>query len=92
MADEQGAERVVNFLCKSGADVNAGTAFGKETAIHKAAMDGHHNCISHLMAASANLDAVSSDGYSALHEACREGNTDTVRFLLEKGLHLTQLE
>jgi ankyrin repeat protein len=84
--NEQGAERVVEFLCKSGADVNAGTAFGNETAIHKAAMDGHHICISHLLAASANIDEVSSDGYSALHEACREGNTDTVRFLLEKGL------
>ena len=86
--NEQGAETVVEFLCKTGADVNAGTAFGNETAIHKAALDGHHNCISHLMAASANIDAVSSDGFSALHEACREGNTETVRFLLEKGLNL----
>ena len=78
---------MVEYLCKARANVNAATTFGQETAIHKAAMDGHHKCIAILAAASADLDSLSRDGLTALHEACREGNTDTVRFLLEQGSH-----
>jgi ankyrin repeat protein len=81
----QGAESVVEYLCNSGANVNAATTFGKETPLHKAASDGHYKCIVLLTAASADLDALSREGNSALHEACREGNTDTVRVLLEQG-------
>ena len=75
----------MEYLCKAGANVNAVTSFGKETPLHKAALDGHHKCIARLAAASADLDALSRDGYAALHEACREGNTDTVRVLLDHG-------
>ena len=76
---------MVDYLCKAGADVNILTSFGKESAIHKAAADGHYKCVAILAASSADLDTLSRDGFSALHEACREGNTDTVRFLLEQG-------
>jgi ankyrin repeat protein len=60
-----------------------------QTALHKAALNGHLNVIEfllgHLHTNRADVHAQDGDGWTALHNACSKGYLDIVRFLCEYG-------
>jgi len=77
-------ERVTQ-LVQQGEDVNTAQGDGM-TAIHWAAENGNGAIADLLIAAGANLDAVTRmGGYSALHLASRNGAADVVSALLAAG-------
>lgn len=56
-----------------------------ETALHKAAMNGHLPVIQYLIvSAGADLHAHDADGWTPLHNACSKGYLDIVRFLCNR--------
>jgi ankyrin repeat protein len=56
-----------------------------ETALHKAAMNGHLPVIQYLIvSAGADLHAQDADGWTPLHNACSKGYLDIVRFLCNR--------
>ena len=57
--------RLLNYLIKSGADVNAAAGNG-ETALMAAAKDSHSKCLTLLLAAGADVNGVEYDGRTIL--------------------------
>ncbi|KAF9469007.1 hypothetical protein BDZ94DRAFT_1245146 [Collybia nuda] len=56
-----------------------------ETALHKAALNGHMPVVSYLLPDRADVHARDADGWTALHNACSKGYLDIVRWLCESG-------
>jgi hypothetical protein len=56
-----------------------------ETAVHKAALNGHLNVIQYLLPERADVHCQDGDGWTALHNACSKGYLDIVRWLCESG-------
>ncbi|KAF8165206.1 hypothetical protein B0H34DRAFT_228371 [Crassisporium funariophilum] len=56
-----------------------------ETALHKAALNGHMPIVSYLVPDKADVHARDADGWTALHNACSKGYLDIVRWLCEQG-------
>ncbi|KAL1740698.1 hypothetical protein HDZ31DRAFT_85291 [Schizophyllum fasciatum] len=54
-----------------------------ETALHKAALNGHMSVIQYLVPDKADVQAQDADGWTALHNACSKGYLDIVRWLCE---------
>ena len=56
-----------------------------ETAVHKAALNGHLNVVQYLLPERADVHCQDADGWTALHNACSKGYLDIVRWLCESG-------
>ncbi|KAF9451638.1 hypothetical protein P691DRAFT_723651 [Macrolepiota fuliginosa MF-IS2] len=56
-----------------------------ETALHKAALNGHIPVVRYLVPRKADAHACDADGWTALHNACSKGYLDIVKYLCEKG-------
>jgi ankyrin repeat protein len=56
-----------------------------QTAVHKAALNGHLPIIAYLLPERADVHARDADGWTALHNACSKGYLDVVRWLCEDG-------
>ncbi|KAF8076260.1 hypothetical protein FPV67DRAFT_1558766 [Lyophyllum atratum] len=56
-----------------------------ETALHKAALNGHITIVKYLLPERADVHARDADGWTALHNACSKGYLDIVRWLCEEG-------
>ncbi|KAJ3910148.1 hypothetical protein F5879DRAFT_930215 [Lentinula edodes] len=67
-----------------------------ETALHKAALNGHLHIVKYLLPSKhaanssdalsrASVHAQDADGWTALHNACSKGYLDIVRYLCEEG-------
>ena len=52
------------------------------TALHYAAANGHHGCLTKLEGADTNV--LNVDGRTPLHYACANGHTECVQYLLQK--------
>lgn len=82
-------------MCKAlmlaGANVNAMSVPGRTagelgyTALYGAAQSGHTDVCNDLLAAGANVNAVSDMHYTALHHAAQYGHTDTCAALVAAG-------
>ena len=55
------------------------------TPLHVAAQGGHHECVSTLIDARANVNAVDADGAVPLHLACAVGEERCVEYLVKGG-------
>ena len=58
----------------------------KETALHKAADQGHKDIVQLLLSKGASVEAMDPTGWTPLHRAARNGHTSTVELLLSKGV------
>ncbi|KAF6762357.1 hypothetical protein DFP72DRAFT_987653 [Ephemerocybe angulata] len=58
---------------------------GKQTALHKGALNGHIDIVKYLLPDKADVHARDADGWTALHNAASKGYLDIVRWLCEKG-------
>lgn len=56
-----------------------------ETAVHKAALNGHLKVIQYLLPERADVLCQDADGWTALHNASSKGYLDVVRWLCEFG-------
>ena len=56
-----------------------------ETAVHKAALNGHLKVVQYLLPERADVHCQDADGWTALHNACSKGYLDIVRWLCESG-------
>ena len=82
----KGDETVVRTLINMGAEVN--TLSGKgDTAMHRAAANGHMVIVKLLLDHGAKIDSQKSDipGFTPLHAAIQDGNYNTVQLLIQKG-------
>ena len=82
-AARTGATKLCETLISTMApeDVNIANDFGT-SPLHLAAANGHVGCLSLLLAAGAQANAVESDGSTPLLLASREGQLDTVKALI----------
>jgi len=71
-------------LVELGADVEARDS-NRQTALHWAANNGHHDMVKFLVELSADVEARDSNGQTALHLAVSNGHHDIIRFLVELG-------
>ena len=56
----------------------------RRTPLHLAAYGGHEECVDLLCKRGARVAAEATDGFTALHFACRAGKTDVVKALVTK--------
>ncbi|KAI8494129.1 hypothetical protein Bbelb_284760 [Branchiostoma belcheri] len=57
----------------------------QDSPLHEAARNGHHETVSVLLAAGADVNARDDTQYSPLHQAARNGRNETVSVLLTAG-------
>ncbi|XP_069055397.1 ankyrin repeat and KH domain-containing protein 1 isoform X3 [Pleurodeles waltl] len=79
-----GFSEVADFLIKTGADVELGCS----TPLMEAAQEGHLELVKYLLAAGANVHAITATGDTALTYACENGHTDVADVLLQTGADL----
>jgi len=84
LASKTGSEKVVEYLIQNGADINLITNDGADAFIY-ATQYGNVPCAALLLEAGADINHMDKDG-TALHNATREGQYDSAKFLLDKGI------
>ena len=85
IASAHGNKEAVEFLIKSGADMNAVHDDNQVTALMYAAASGHIEVIKVLVAAGVDLHSLHSNGGTALLEAATGGEPLAMQVLLEAG-------
>ncbi|GKT63995.1 UNC44 ankyrin-related protein [Colletotrichum tofieldiae] len=83
-----GNSRLVKFLLEKGADINARCSMGRSCVCSAVSEDNGaaHKIVDLLIQHGLGIDdVVSAVGFTALGEACKVGDVQTVRMLLEKG-------
>lgn len=86
-----GDDAVVEMLLKHGADVNTTNTSTRETVLHWAVRKATRNSASivkRLLDAGADINKLCSDGTSALVNAVKQSNADTVQVLIDRGADL----
>src|SRR6185295_7376001 len=81
-----GSAEAVRMLLAHSADVNAKEPTQNQTALMWAAAEQHPNVLQLLIGASANLQAHTKTGSTALHFAARVGDLESTRILLDAGV------
>lgn len=66
-------------------DINQGTVFSKDTALHQAAFTGRLDAVKLLIHAGVMVDCQNNDKQSPLHMACFKNRTSIAQVLLESG-------
>jgi uncharacterized protein len=78
----------VRMLIGRGANVNAKEPSQNQTALMWAAAERHPDVVRTLIELSADLQAHTKKGFTALHFAAREGDMETARLLLAAGVNV----
>lgn len=60
------------------------------SAIHRAAWNGHTDCLRILVQHGAQLNSITSQGWSPIHQAARFGFADCVQVLIDGGCDVNQ--
>lgn len=90
-----GSVDAVRMLIEYGADVNAKEPRENQTALMWAAAERHPEVVKALIAAHADLNAHTKQGFLAIHFAAREGDIESMKAFLAAGMDanvLTQTE
>jgi len=89
-AIEVGSLDLVKALLEYGANVNAATTKTRITPLMWAIGEGRSDIARTLLAAKADVQPVTTDGFSALTFAARVGDVDTAKMLLAAGLSVNE--
>ena len=81
-----GSTDAVRLLIEYGAMVNASEPNQKQTALMWAAAERHPNVVSALIAAHADLNAHSKEGFMPIHFSARVGDLESVKLFLAAGV------
>ncbi|PAA65800.1 hypothetical protein BOX15_Mlig032480g1 [Macrostomum lignano] len=84
-AADCGHTEVVEALLKAGCNVNLHNSTRSGVPLHFAADRGFVKIVQLLLGYDAEVDAKSSEGWTALHFASRLGRTEVARILVERG-------
>ena len=84
LAAKSGRAKMVEWLIKSGADVNLKDTFGL-APLAVAARSGHVSCVEVLLSIHATVDTKDLSGKTPMFLACEAGHCDIVRLLLDNG-------
>ena len=87
VAARNGHNNIVNFLCNTGAELEAVNKKG-ETALTVASARNHCDVIQTLLDNGCDLDKKASNGLDALAMACKYGHISAVRLLVEAGAEI----
>ena len=90
MASQRGNLAAVNVLLRSN-EINVNIEDdNKDTALHEAALNGHHEIVELMVERmkfedpdTMNIDPLNSESQSPLHLACREGHVEVVKSILK---------
>lgn len=85
-----GRPNIVDVLIDAGADVNDGSDKGEDTPLHAAAGKGNVGLMTRLLNHGADVNAVSKNNGPVLNAAIFSGSMQAVKFLMEKGVSLTE--
>ena len=89
-AIDVGSLPLVKALLARGANLNAATSKTRITPLMWAIGEGHSEIAKTLLDAHADVQSVTTDGFSALTFAARMGNTDIAKVLLAAGLPVNE--
>src|SRR5712691_7625630 len=90
-AIDVGSPQLVKALLAHGASVNAATSKTRITPLMWAIGEGHSDIAKTLLDAHADIQAVTTDGFSALTFAARMGDIGTAKILLAAGLPVNEV-
>lgn len=90
-AIDVGSPQLVKALLAHGASVNAATSKTRITPLMWAIGEGHSDIAKTLLDAHADIQAVTTDGFSALTFAARMGDIDIAKMLLAAGLPVNEV-
>jgi ankyrin repeat protein len=85
---KSGSVDAVQILAEYGAQVNTKEPSQNQTALMWAAGQRHADVVKALIAARADLNAHSKQGFTALHFAARAGDQESVKLLLAAGMNI----
>ena len=83
-AADRGQTKVLNYLIRSGADVNYHDS-SDITALHSSARNRHNGCVNRLIKSGADVNKSERDGYTPLMAAAENGFDNCVIQLVEAG-------
>jgi ankyrin repeat protein len=86
-----GSAAAVRALIAGDADANARESAQHQTALMWAAAEHHPDVVRVLIDAKANVQARTRNGFTALHFAAREGDTESARLLLAAGMNINEM-
>lgn len=92
IAAAKGHLNIVKFLVENGADVNLMEKIHNLRPLHFASRYGHLKVVMFLLEKGADLHAREKDNETALSYAVSSPSLDTVKFLVEKGLKVNDME
>lgn len=80
--EDHGGTDVVDLLLESGADVNATSHGGRDTALHCACLSANHATMRRLIQYGAPVNAQNAEGMTTLCQAVADDNEDAVDLML----------
>lgn len=90
-AASKGYPEIVEFLAKSGANIETPRSDGR-SPLWKAASEGKPNCVKKLLELGAKVDQVDKRGITPLYMACKESkNQECARLLITAGANIEKV-
>ena len=84
VAADQGKLEEIRSLLDRGANINAVDTI-KNTPLHRASRNGHHQCVELLLDRGANINAVDASNDTPLHSASIYGHHQCIELLIDRG-------
>ncbi|XP_063925909.1 uncharacterized protein LOC135139554 [Zophobas morio] len=89
LASSGGHKQIVDYLVKSGAEINRSDKEGF-TPLYLAAQNGHEEIVKYLVKFGAEIDRCANSGRTPLYAACQNGHQKIVEYLVESGVEINR--
>lgn len=84
-------ELVKHFVENCGVDVNEAFSVGKNTALHRATVEGHHEIVEYLLKKGASVEAKNLLEHIPLYGTIFSKNKNTIKLLLDRGADINYI-
>jgi len=85
-----GKTNIARFLMKNGATILGEGGPWRRTMLHDAVFTGNYDLVKSLVEKNADLNAVDSEGFTALQDSVKGGHLSIAKYLLKKGAKIRQ--